>query len=113
MDLLDILATRFSVGFPRTRGDGPWKKGKTMNQEKFPPHARGWTPGMGDNGPGGRVSPARAGMGPISSKKGRENTSFPRTRGDGPERVVSIFVLDGFPPHARGWTAAPSTSRNR
>ena len=32
------------------------------------------------------------------------NGGFPRTRGDGPPQESTGTIVDGFPPHARGWT---------
>ena len=53
-------ATR--TGFPRTRGDGPWKEAAFTMTDKFPPHARGWTVRRTAERARWGVSPARAGM---------------------------------------------------
>ena len=107
-------ASLFVWSFPRTRGDGPvlGNRGSLAAPSGFPPHARGWTLQFVQPTccPGERVSPARAGMDPISrvastriSFPGR----FPRTRGDGPlnptiSKVSARNVLaDGYPPAMR------------
>ena len=39
-------------------------------------------------------------------------TSFPRTRGDGPEAAVPRALREWFPPHSRGWTALRQSGRH-
>ena len=76
--------------FPRTRGDGPaagvrpW----VVNDRCFP-RTRGDGPSIAEfPAPGCRVSPARAGMDPLSSSRFIGVAArFPRTRGDGPCRI--------------------------
>ena len=90
--------------FPRTRGDGPLPRTHTRSRVWFPPHARGWTPRLNPVVKPGPVSPARAGMDPGRRATGSRSSSFPRTRGDGPQVVVTKGRVFPFPPHARGWT---------
>ena len=84
MDPLLLWRIAEHLGFPRTRGDGPFGREIGVARSVFPPHARGWTllPQPGKHAK--VVSPARAGMDPglmcPVSRPGR----FPRTRGDGP-----------------------------
>ena len=90
--------------FPRTRGDGPDDQVTTLVQEMFPPHARGWTRPIPRIVQIERVSPARAGMDRCGAFRCRSSDGFPRTRGDGPPQESTGTIVDGFPPHARGWT---------
>ena len=50
------------TSFPRTRGDGPWKKEVVGAIAGLPPHARGWTSSLFGPLADDRASPARAGM---------------------------------------------------
>ncbi len=90
--------------FPRTRGDGPQYSGRWLTQQRVPPHPRGWSQtGIRCRArqPG---SPAPAGMvrgGPCGC---RQRAGFPRTRGDGPIRVLEPSAGHGVPPHPRGWS---------
>ena len=105
MDLVDDDVEYGGNGFPRTRGDGPFGKRTTTDEQMFPPHARGWTRNR-SNGLGEiMVSPARAGMDPLQSIGEQIAESFPRTRGDGPITEHRRADRREFPPHARGWTA--------
>ena len=90
--------------FPRTRGDGPVMGQDLGGHSAFPPHARGWTPGMAIGRADCEVSPARAGMDPPLAATTRGGGSFPRTRGDGPWAGSGAEKGWEFPPHARGWT---------
>ena len=92
--------------FPRTRGDGPITSFEGC-RARFPPHARGWTRASHASRCGhARVSPARAGMDPTGVVAQITDTSFPRTRGDGPASLLQSAWNERrrFPPHARGWT---------
>ena len=110
--------------FPRTRGDGPARPQRALPTLKFPPHTRGWTITPVIRSLRCRVSPAHAGMDPVSSLMrtglGRfprtrgdgpsANTSaaycrrFPRTRGDRPANRLHYRVINRVPPHTRGLT---------
>ena len=98
--------------FPRTRGDGPSTNGPIQRGSAFPPHARGWTRHVGLRHHGDAVSPARAGMDRARRRQNRRLTSFPRTRGDGPDSTTCPFSRNWFPPHARGWTCHPCPRRH-
>ena len=54
------------------------------------------------------VSPAGAGMDPISGGCRLMSFSFPRRRGDGPVEKLLDTWPDPFPPQARGWTSHSS-----
>ncbi len=71
---------------------------------QFPPHSRGWTAGVRDQGGAGSVSPALAGMDLELPASPGLRVRFPRTRGDGPEPHVTRPDPPRFPPHSRGWT---------
>ena len=98
MDL--ALAMRYGrdcamTSFPRTRGDGPrFATGRDVPaflSPPFPPHARGWTPLLGNLTSHSTVDlecfPRTRGDGPCRYAVRRLNNPpgcFPRTRGDGP-----------------------------
>ena len=104
-------STDRSGSFPRTRGDGPLNRIAIHRQHRFPPHARGWTLfGLRRLDPG-CVSPARAGMDRLPESRASARRGFPRTRGDGPHRMITRAGRALFPPHARGWTDAVSVLR--
>ena len=68
MDPTGAGRTYIPSGFPRTRGDGPLDPVEAAAAGEFPPHARGWTRGIGLQDRDVRVSPARAGMDPASRR---------------------------------------------
>ena len=70
--------------FPRTRGDGPGHTQTSDIENRFPPHARGWTFLKEHVLLPPSVSPARAGMDRIPCYSSALFACFPRTRGDGP-----------------------------
>ena len=96
--------------FPRTRGDGPHPEDVLKEEGVFPPHTRGWTPACREIRDGKDVSPAHAGMDPGLRSTRRKPSSFPRTRGDGPQTGSLVRKLRGFPPHTRGWTLESHSS---
>ena len=89
---------------PRTRGDGPWGALVVSRRALDSPHTRGWTP------PGSRRRrwpsgfPAHAGMDPGRSPSVSPSRWIPRTRGDGPERMLIGQAFEADSPHTRGWT---------
>ena len=97
--------------FPRTRGDGPRLPSSPAKWCGFPPHSRGWTRRDPPFHVIRHVSPALAGMDPRPSRSTKCNSSFPRTRGDGPLGAPMEEAVVRFPPHSRGWTSIrpPST----
>ena len=52
-------------------------------------------------------------MDPNGTEFSRPGTRFPRTGGDGPQGRVIGNGYCVFPPHRRGWTAAPRRKRAR
>ena len=104
MDRSSVGRAKWGRSFPRTRGDGPAPGRGYAGDDRFPPHARGWTCTTGDPQGRGSVSPARAGMDPWPPRSAGCPHSFPRTRGDGPGRRAARATPNSFPPHARGWT---------
>ena len=116
--------------FPRARGDVPLgpKAVKAM-VNVFPAHAgmfrapervraltvpfsprtRGcsgkWDPGAGD----GVVFPAHAGMFPTRPLVGFDRPRFPRARGDVPDILKPISLIDEFSPRTRGCSGYPQT----
>ena len=107
MDPTDGSSTRLSRSFPRTRGDGPAGHGRLRPVDWLPPHARGWTLTYPWWEGGVGASPARAGMDLEPARSTFGSICFPRTRGDGPRVMRRMLMIQGLPPHARGWTAAP------
>ena len=55
------------AGFPRASGDGPWHEYFKRMFIGFPPRERGWSHGICDARPHQCVSPARAGMVPLTA----------------------------------------------
>ena len=94
----------WSVGIPRTRGDGPGRRRPGSAGRWDSPHARGWTfsKAMRTCRVGG--FPARAGMDPRPTIRPRVSRRIPRTRGDGPSLAVGVPTSRSDSPHARGWT---------
>ena len=94
---------------PRTRGDGPAERLANGATNVASPHTRGWTARTGARCRRPRGFPAHAGMDPRQWLAPGPGGRLPRTRGDGPEQVVSLGRTIGASPHTRGWTRAPST----
>ena len=90
--------------FPRACGDGPASAVERSGGRLFPPRLRGWTP----EGRAARrrdlVSPALAGMDPMTEKAESWSKRFPRACGDGPVSCVPAGAYHVFPPRLRGWT---------
>ena len=91
-------------GFPRTRGDGPWRGRTRRRRGEVPPHPRGWSFARRCAAVGGFGSPAPAGMVPPAPARSRCFAGFPRTRGDGPYLAGRFWLLSRVPPHPRGWS---------
>ena len=92
------------VSFPRRRGDAPDVATRILPSAGFPPQARGCTVPADGQGWDSRVSPAGAGMHPGGSVRYRSSASFPRRRGDAPQRLLDPGLTPQFPPQARGCT---------
>ena len=89
---------------PRTRGDGPSTLVPPGLLCTASPHTRGWTLHGLTGGRGRAGFPAHAGMDRVSTAGGAARPRLPRTRGDGPERVIGPRAADLASPHTRGWT---------
>ena len=112
MDHEISITKRATIGFPRTRGDGPCRLRAGTGVRRFPPHTRGWT--LVERGAelAHQVSPAHAGMDPRAPSDRVGSCRFPRTRGDGPCPVSPVTVDPRFPPHTRGWTRLSPNARS-
>ncbi|RLV78574.1 putative secreted protein [Streptomyces rapamycinicus NRRL 5491] len=95
---------RSSSAAPRTREDGPCPTTNRARTGSCSPHPRGWSlrnpRGVQDR----LLLPAPAGMVPAADQPPHAASAAPRTRGDGPGKVV---IHNGEPvcsPHPRGWS---------
>ena len=104
MDLRCQVELHQPGGFPRRRGDGPSAGSPAAWGGAFPPQARGWTAGAGQEARAQMVSPAGAGMDPDACDDDGRPPGFPRRRGDGPKTATNAAKAVKFPPQARGWT---------
>ena len=104
MDLSSVPSVVFSASFPRARGDGPMADGVALFHAKLPPRSRGWTLIEADQIPADTASPALAGMDPTRSRLPTSTASFPRARGDGPDKPIDQPLVQLLPPRSRGWT---------
>ena len=91
-------------GFPRASGDGPNTECGNGLHGWFPPRERGWS--RDPTFPRFRllVSPARAGMVPVSVGQVECLRCFPRASGDGPRDRSTPGSIAQFPPRERGWS---------
>ena len=90
--------------FPRRRGDAPEALTTAASGKMFPPQARGCTGRFPYEVAAHLVSPAGAGMHPVSGSSKRGERRFPRRRGDAPHGAPGGRRVLGFPPQARGCT---------
>ena len=74
---------------PRTRGDGPHYAAPLRLARQASPHTRGWTLMVGFDAPQAAGFPAHAGMDPAHGRPRSRSRGLPRTRGDGPDTVIS------------------------
>ena len=90
------------VGFPRARGDVPFKSGLTAFSMRFSPRTRGcsYQPTGGPHHD--QVFPAHAGMFLPKVNKIVTPHSFPRARGDVPYTPPQTQVKSKFSPRTRG-----------
>ena len=112
MDLQWPLASGYSGGFPRRRGDGPCRPEPWRQWRPFPPQARGWTLRFWQLTDFNAVSPAGAGMDPRGPVQQGLLTRFPRRRGDGPILCLAADLLAEFPPQARSSASQPTSSQS-
>ena len=106
---------RRSQRLPRTRGDGPPRPSRLSMRHWASPHTRGWTVGetwMVNVDVG---FPAHAGMDLSPANRCAVSYGLPRTRGDGPTRVLAYILFGRASPHTRGWTpeSAPVSGADR
>ena len=91
-------------GLPRMRGDRPRVDIAGYAEALFTPHARGSTLLVERLQMERKVYPACAGIDPHLSCGFWARSCLPRMRGDRPIFLISINLLFGFTPHARGST---------
>ena len=104
MDLQGNCVDVRRSGFPRARGDGPHTIPRLASTFALPPRSRGWTRRGRRPLPGGRASPALAGMDLGNLAAWLLAMGFPRARGDGPEYEAAASNGKVLPPRSRGWT---------
>ena len=77
-------------------------------QNRYSPHAWGWTDTRGWSRHSLSVFPTRVGMDRSAVIQSTHQHRIPHTRGDGPlANQHTIFVCE-YSPHAWGWTVEPS-----
>ncbi len=89
---------------PHTRGDGPFRKRKTAQNQRFSPHAWGWSAHAQENARTFTVLPTRVGMVRRCVGCACMKSRSPHTRGDGPGRRGPQGLPEQFSPHAWGWS---------
>ena len=104
MDPGCISTGRFSIGIPRTRGDGPGRHAVGSGCTPDSPHTRGWTQTRTAGRSKEQGFPAHAGMDPAPAPSRRPGRGIPRTRGDGPGCRTIGRPAPRDSPHTRGWT---------
>ena len=98
------LNPKYSLGLPRTRGDGPILPLSVIDCGMASPHTRGWTPSIPHRCSSTRGFPAHAGMDPVVCCAQLLGSGLPRTRGDGPLLYEQPRGIQVASPHTRGWT---------
>ena len=111
MDPASKAAIACCARLPRTRGDGPLSPSIVTGRIGASPHTRGWTVIDRLNETVEYGFPAHAGMDLLLVSDGDETGRLPRTRGDGPGRVVGVVRFSVASPHTRGWTHARQSVR--
>ncbi len=107
MDRVEKGTAATAHGFPRTRGDGPARFDSASLALKVSPHSRGWTSDSQLASLRSSGFPALAGMDLRLWDGIYVLTGFPRTRGDGPQRLDRVLAGEVVSPHSRGWTGVP------
>ena len=92
------------LGFPRPRGDGPYRPNRPRRDDRVSPPTRGWTLDISGSPVTGQGFPAHAGMDPHMTSFPRSKRWFPRPRGDGPSGSVHLCCWLPVSPPTRGWT---------
>ena len=106
VDLIKPLWCAYKHRFPHTRGGGPPQRWISIIVERFSPHAWGWTGGEEWPDLTTRVFPTRVGVDRMTISHMIPMTSFPHTRGGGPQIGHIRVHINAFSPHAWGWTSA-------
>src|SRR5947208_3179350 len=94
-----VIRVRCGPRFPHTRGDGPPFVPDTDPENKFSPHAWGWSASVWKCQPRRNVFPTRVGMVRNVTLRGLGNDGFPHTRGDGPDSQNAQPIRAPFSPH--------------
>ena len=94
------------IRFPRVRGDVPVIGPKWLGMVVFSPRARGCSYCPRSNPTSSCVFPACAGMFRVGEINGHLPLSFPRVRGDVPDKELRQVVNALFSPRARGCSYA-------
>ena len=95
-----------SICFPRVRGDVPSGQPTSDRALPFSPRARGCSSYGIDYVDVTAVFPACAGMFQVCVEGGDNRCSFPRVRGDVPDKELRQVVNALFSPRARGCSYA-------
>ena len=113
MDPPHFFPERQIKRLPRARGDGPTPPPLCADRRSSPPRPRGWTPHQYRMSIRLYVSPAPAGMDPLSAGRGVPLWCLPRARGDGPHSRHTTPDFPQSPPRPRGWTRCGDPGRQR
>ncbi len=98
---------------PRTRGDGPWTQYADHGPGVCSPHPRGWPQALPRLQHRHNLLPAPAGMAPGRGGRPAGPASAPRTRGDGPGKTATTYIVTHCSPHPRGWPRCEGQRRRR
>jgi len=96
--------SRTTAGFPRARGDAPWRHSPAWRSTWVSPRARGCTSCPSRKPRDSRGFPARAGMHRCRDRRRRQRLGFPRARGDAPTTETTAWLITMVSPRARGCT---------
>jgi hypothetical protein len=99
------IAARAPLRFPHTRGDGPGRWVARWLEDRFSPHAWGWSGSWPRRPHRPHAFPTRVGVVRQNPATRRVLERFPHTRGDGPLSVNAQSDVTKFSPHAWGWSA--------
>ncbi len=102
----------FSLSSPHTRGDGPLDRWTRLGENKFSPHAWGWSGVTQPLSYPTEVLPTRVGMVRSSKHRAGLDPRSPHTRGDGPPIRFPTRCPQVFSPHAWGWSVFVPSSQS-
>ena len=94
----------WSLWLPRSRGDGPALAVAPTSITEAAPLTRGWTVTSSRSSSAPTGCPAHAGMDPGGARHRMPGGRLPRSRGDGPPRVLARQESSAAAPLTRGWT---------